>query len=81
MSLPFTRYARWYDLFYPDKDYGAEAEYVLRKVESVGGQPRRWLDIGCGTGRHVAHLHSLGLDAAGIDRSDAMITNNETPSA
>ena len=47
--------------------------YVLRKVKSVGGQPRRWLDIGCGTGRHVAHLHSLGLDAAGIDRSDAMI--------
>lgn len=30
-------------------------------------------DIGCGPGRVTAHLHSLGLDAFGIDLSPAMV--------
>jgi ubiquinone/menaquinone biosynthesis C-methylase UbiE len=30
-------------------------------------------DVGCGPGRITAHLHSLGLDAFGIDLSPAMI--------
>ncbi|MEU8182922.1 class I SAM-dependent methyltransferase [Micromonospora sp. NPDC049044] len=31
------------------------------------------VDIGCGPGRITAHLHSLGVDAFGIDLSPAMI--------
>ncbi|WP_428983158.1 class I SAM-dependent methyltransferase [Phytohabitans maris] len=30
-------------------------------------------DVGCGPGRLTAHLHSIGLDAFGIDLSPAMI--------
>ncbi|MBF5033050.1 methyltransferase domain-containing protein [Micromonospora sp. ANENR4] len=30
-------------------------------------------DVGCGPGRITAHLHSIGLDAFGIDLSPAMI--------
>ncbi|MET8089613.1 class I SAM-dependent methyltransferase [Micromonospora sp. NPDC005220] len=43
------------------------AELVL----DAGGGPVA--DVGCGTGRITAHLHTLGIDAFGIDLSPGMI--------
>jgi len=40
-------------------------------VRSAGGGPVA--DVGCGTGRITAHLHTLGVDAFGIDLSPGMI--------
>ncbi|SCG70615.1 class I SAM-dependent DNA methyltransferase [Micromonospora zamorensis] len=40
-------------------------------VDGVGGGPVA--DVGCGTGRITAHLHTLGIDAFGIDLSPGMI--------
>ncbi|MET8355479.1 class I SAM-dependent methyltransferase [Micromonospora sp. NPDC005171] len=40
-------------------------------VAAVGGGPVA--DVGCGTGRITAHLHTLGVDAFGIDLSPGMI--------
>ncbi|MDG4778735.1 class I SAM-dependent methyltransferase [Micromonospora sp. WMMD961] len=40
-------------------------------VRSAGGGPVA--DVGCGPGRITAHLHTLGIDAFGIDLSPAMI--------
>lgn len=39
----------------------------------LGGSKGRVLDLGCGIGRHVIYCHDMGLDAYGIDLSDAAI--------
>ena len=41
---------------------------VLEKAPSM-----RVLDLGCGTGEHSRFLNSLGCEAVGVDRSEAMI--------
>jgi SAM-dependent methyltransferase len=69
----FGRYAGWYDAFNEGKDYAAEVDYLLRRIERFASPPRRWLDVGCGTGRHLAHLQTRGLSVEGVDASAAMI--------
>ena len=39
-------------------------------VRNAGG---RVLDVGCGTGRVTAYLHSLGVDVSGVDLSPGML--------
>ena len=73
-GVAFDRYAEWYDAFNQSKNYEGEAEYVLRQIERVAARrPQRWLDLGCGTGHHLAAWKKLGLDVEGVDRSESMI--------
>ncbi|WP_410819967.1 class I SAM-dependent DNA methyltransferase [Micromonospora sp. 050-3] len=60
------------------RDLLAEAPYeraalasFAELVQAAGGGPVA--DVGCGTGRITAHLHTLGVDAFGIDLSPGMI--------
>lgn len=60
------------------RDLLAEAPYERAALASfaglvaaAGGGPVA--DVGCGTGRITAHLHTLGVDAFGIDLSPGMI--------
>ncbi|MBQ0991239.1 class I SAM-dependent methyltransferase [Micromonospora sp. PSH03] len=60
------------------RDLLAEAPYeqaalasFAEFVRGAGGGPVA--DVGCGTGRITAHLHTLGVDAFGIDLSPGMI--------
>lgn len=68
----FDQYAAWYDAFNQGKDYDAEVRYLLRTIADFACEPRRWLDIGSGTGHHVACLHSRGIDVEGLELSPAM---------
>lgn len=70
----FDAYARYYDLVNKDKDYAGEARYVHSLIQRYAAGKTRLLDIGCGTGRHAQLFAELGLDVAGLDRSEAMIT-------
>ena len=73
MSGAFDRYAAWYDAFNQGKDYAAEARYVLARVKAWQPAPATWLDIGCGTGNHLAVLQSAGIAVEGVDASPEMI--------
>lgn len=73
MSI-FQKYSAFYDLLYRDKDYGAEAEYVARKIRSAMPTARNILELGCGTGRHGRLLAAMGFDVHGIERSPEMVS-------
>lgn len=67
----FNKYAKYYDLFYREKDYAAEVDFVIK----VGGfqPPMSILDLGCGTGGHVLPLAQRGFQVTGIDLAEEMI--------
>jgi SAM-dependent methyltransferase len=69
----FGLYARYYDLLYKDKDYGAESDYLHRILQVHAPGARRLLDLGCGTGSHALALAGRGFDVVGVDISEGMI--------
>lgn len=71
--LMFHRLAGYYDLLVGDKDYRAECrrlETLARRFGRSGG--RSWLDVACGTGRHLEFLRHE-YEVTGIDRSPQML--------
>ena len=70
----YENYADYYDLFYAEKDYEEECDFVDKiftkyaktKVETV-------LEMGCGTGGHTLPLSRRGYRMTGIDRSQRML--------
>jgi len=69
----FGRYSAYYDLLYADKDYVAEAEYVLRLLRHAAPAVCSVLEFGSGSGRHGRLLAGHGLDIFGIERSETMV--------
>lgn len=67
-------HADLYDLFYADKPYAAEANFVMSRFEEFGvPSGSEVIDIACGTGRHALELAARGYRVVGIDRSDDML--------
>ncbi|HXW66513.1 MAG TPA: class I SAM-dependent methyltransferase [Thermoplasmata archaeon] len=69
----FHRLAAYYDDLVGGKDYALEA----RHLEALAGRlrrstGRRWLDVACGTGRHLSYLRRH-FEVRGIDRSPEML--------
>jgi SAM-dependent methyltransferase len=69
----FDAYARYYDALYRDKDYAAEAAFVLSRLNAHGCRPSSLLDLGCGTGRHCLEFAAQMPEVVGIDISARMI--------
>lgn len=67
--------------FYPHEEVIRFVSKFIRKRIGLNefrdvardGTPGRVLDLGCGIGRHAIYCHEMGLDAYGIDLSDAAI--------
>lgn len=69
----FQNYAYYYNAFYQDKDYEAEAKTVDRLLKTYNCQAKNIINFGCGTGRHDIELTKLGYCCKGIDLSPLMI--------
>lgn len=73
----FDKYAYYYNMFYGDKDYAAEARTVSKLIEKYrngNSKPKTILNLGCGTGKHDVEFGKLGYQIKGIDISENMIS-------
>jgi SAM-dependent methyltransferase len=68
-------YSEYYDLFYADKDYAAEAAFVRDIIQRHKPIVRSILDLGCGSARHAVEFARAGLKVTGVDRSGDMIAH------
>jgi SAM-dependent methyltransferase len=67
-------YANYYDLFYAEKNYDAETDFLVDAMRRFGSGPlHRILDISSGTGGHAIALARCGFRVTAFDRSPAMI--------
>lgn len=71
----FERYAHYYDLLYGDKDYDAEAAFVVDLIRRQSPEAKSILEFGCGTGLHALALARRGYSVVGIDLSQDMIVH------
>lgn len=74
---PFDAYGRYYDLFYRDKDYAAEVEYLDRLLQRHAVSGRELIEFGSGTGKHGRLLAQRGYRVTGIERSAEMVARAE----
>lgn len=65
--------AGWYDRLYGRRrDYEADARLIRDIVTSRAPHARRLLDLACGTGGHLVHLHHA-YDCTGLDLSAELL--------
>jgi SAM-dependent methyltransferase len=66
-------FGEWYTLVYPHRDEAEAARLIAALDRSVGWTGRRVLDVGCGTGRHLAYLRRSGARPVGLDLSASLL--------
>ncbi|RBQ30120.1 class I SAM-dependent DNA methyltransferase [Aliarcobacter vitoriensis] len=66
-------YSQYYDLFYSDKDYSAEVDYINSLIQANDKNVNTLLDMGCGTGKHAELFCNKGYIVHGIDLSEDML--------
>lgn len=72
-SLLYSDLARYYDLIYSWKDYSSEVRFLKRLIASgKKSDGNELLDVGCGTGRHIALLAD-SFRCTGLDLSNEML--------
>lgn len=69
----FKDYASYYNLLYQDKEYGAEANYIICLINKYCKDAKSILNLGCGTGRHDYIFATNGYDVTGVDMSPQMV--------
>lgn len=71
--MVFADYAKYYNLLYKDKNYVAEANYIISLINKYKPDTKNILDIGCGTGLHAELFSKAGFQVHGVDLSSAML--------
>lgn len=70
----FLNYSKYYDLLYSDKNYQAEADFVISTIRKFRPDSKTVLNLGCGTGNHDLLLANSNYDITGVDLSERMIS-------
>ena len=69
----FSLTARYYDMIYSRKDYGAEVQRLLTIVgQHLAAGRDQLLDVACGTGRHIEYLREH-FAVEGLDISEELL--------
>ena len=59
---PYTKFAYAYDKMMENVDYDRWARYIRELFDMYGPNPRRVLDIACGTGQVTVRLAKAGYE-------------------
>jgi len=78
MSVFGGDYSRYYDLFYADKDYAAEATFVGNVIRRHKPNASSIIEFGCGSARHAIEFARAGFSITGLDRSASMIERGQS---
>jgi SAM-dependent methyltransferase len=71
MNVFGAAYAAVWDTIYGEPVFvAAQVSFVEEALAGTGGP---WLDVGCGTGRHLVPLQKRGHEVVGLDISEAML--------
>lgn len=70
----FESYSQYYDLLYRDKDYAAEAKFVLDLIAKHAPKAAGILELGCGTGAHARLFATEKFTVHGVDFSSEMLS-------
>jgi len=74
VSSYIGRHAELYDLFYADKQYSKEADFIHKCLQHYSKKmPKSVLELACGTGSHAFSLEKLGYQIFAIDNSHDML--------
>ena len=69
----FNNYSNYYDLFYQDKNYQKETDYIVDLLSKYKISNGNILEFGSGTGKHGYLLGKLGYNVHGIELSSDMV--------
>lgn len=72
-SEPYTKFARAYDKIMDNVDYVRWANYMLSLFMHYRCEPRRILELACGTGTVMIELAKHGYEMWGLDRAAEML--------
>ena len=78
MSVFGGDYSAYYDLFYADKDYAAEAAFVRDVIRRHRPNASSVIEFGCGSARHAVEFARAGFTVTGFDRSAAMVERGQS---
>ena len=80
----FDASAAYYDLFYHEKDYRTEADYVAAAIRDRLPTASTLLDVACGTAEHARFLvehHGFAVDGIDIEPRLLKLARTKVPSS
>ena len=74
-DMSFKDYAAYYDLIYRDKDYEKEVDFIEELFGEIIGasNPKKILELGCGTGNYTKIMVDRGYEVTAVDISEDML--------